>query len=111
MTQTLRLMVIVLATVLLSACNTVKIGRDFDLTAFTARIERGVTTQADVRGWLGDPESTGVNIGTDGQRYEEWTYFFAIGRLTDTGNAQLKQLLIKFGSDGKVRGYNYSNTQ
>lgn len=111
MTHPLRLSILVLLTVLLSACNTVRIGRDFDLTAFTARIERGVTSQAEVRSWLGDPESTGVNLGTDGQRYEEWTYFFAVGRLTDTGNAQLKQLQIKFGSDGKVRGYNYSNTQ
>lgn len=111
MTHPLRLFVIVLAAVLLSGCSTVRIGRDFDLTAFTARVERGATSQAEVRSWLGDPESTGVNLGVDGQRYEEWGYFHAEGRLGDTGNARLKQLQIKFGSDGKVRGYNYSNTQ
>lgn len=111
MRHPLRLWAIGLAAVLLSACSTVRIGRDFDLTAFTARIERGVTSQADVRSWLGDPESTGMNMGTDGQRYEEWGYFFAEGRLGDTGNARLKQLQIKFGTDGKVRGYNWSHTQ
>ena len=111
MTHTLRLLALVLAAVLLSSCSTVKIGRDFDLTAFTARIERGVTTQIDVRNWLGAPESTGTSLGTDGQRYEEWGYFFAEGQLGDTSNARLKQLQIKFDTEGKVRGYSWSQSK
>lgn len=111
MTHHLRLATLLLCALLLGACSTVQVGRDFDLTAFTARIERGVTTRADVRAWLGAPESTGVTLGTDGQRYEEWGYFFAEGRLGDAGNARLRQLQVKFGADGTVRGYNWSQSK
>jgi len=111
MNPTRRLVVLLLAAVLLSACSTVKVGRDFDLTGFTARIERGVTTQADVRSWLGAPASTGTSLGTDGQRYEEWGYFFGEGSLNDASNARLKQLQIKFDTDGRVRGYNWSQSK
>ena len=57
--------------VLVSACTTVKVGREFDLAAFDAKVQRGVTTQSEVRGWLGAPNGTGVSVETGGERYEE----------------------------------------
>jgi hypothetical protein len=56
---------------LVSACTTVRVGHDFDIAAFETRVQRGITTQADVRNWLGAPEGTGVAVDTGGERYDE----------------------------------------
>ena len=69
-----RISVILLSILLLSACASVKVGRDFDVGVFAAKIERNATTQAQVRTWLGEPTSVGVSLDTDGQRYDEWAY-------------------------------------
>ena len=60
------------------------VGNDFDLNAFTSHVERGVTTGDQVRAWLGTPPATGVNVDTNGQRFDEWTYYFAEGRMSST---------------------------
>jgi outer membrane protein assembly factor BamE (lipoprotein component of BamABCDE complex) len=99
---------IALAFVLLAGCSTVHIGRDFDLQAFSSRVERGQTTQAQVRGWLGAPTSTGVTVDTSGERFDEWTYYYGGGRLPNMPDAHLKLLQIKFDRAGIVRGYNWS---
>ena len=92
----------------LAACSTVLVGQDFDIRSFEAKVERGVTTQNQVRAWLGMPTNTGVNVDTGGERFDEWTYYFASGKLPDMSNAKVKTLQIKFDKQGFVRGYNWS---
>jgi len=93
---------------LLSACATVQVGRDFDLAAFEAKVQRGTTTQQDVRAWLGAPTGVGTAVETTGDRYEEWTYYSGSGDLPDMKGAHLKVLQIKFDQQGLVRAYNWS---
>ena len=81
------------------------VGNDFDLNAFTGHVERGVTTGDQVRTWLGTPPSTGVNVDTSGQRFDEWTYYFAEGRVSSLSDTTLKTLQIKFDSKGIVQGW------
>ena len=95
---------------LLAACSTVQVGRDFDARSFETRVERGVTTQDQVRNWFGAPVNTGVNVDTSGERFDEWTYYFALGRLTDVSAVRMKILQIKFDKQGLVRGYNWSTS-
>ena len=103
-----RIAVIILSIFLLSACGSVKMGRDFDVGVFAAKIERNATTQDQVRSWMGEPTSVGVSLDTDGQRYDEWAYYFAEGDLPDLGTAKVKILQIKFDKQGKVISYNWS---
>ncbi|SPE26100.1 conserved exported hypothetical protein [Burkholderiales bacterium] len=93
---------------LLSACSTVQVGRNFDLAAFEARVQRGVSTRNDVRGWLGAPTGIGVSLETNGDRFEQWTYYAGEGDLPNLSDAHLKLLQIKFDQQGVVRAYNWS---
>ncbi|MBI5659586.1 MAG: outer membrane protein assembly factor BamE [Nitrosomonadales bacterium] len=97
-------------TLSLAACATVQAGRDFDALSFEAKVERGITTQEQVRGWFGTPSNTGVSVDTGGDRFDEWTYYFASGRLSDTSVMRMKMLQIKFDKQGLVRGYNWSTS-
>ena len=99
---------VLLMVTVLSACSAVQVGRDFNLNTFESRVERGVTTQAQVRGWLGAPVGTGFTVNTSGERYEEWTYYYGDGHLPDMADARLKILQIKFDRQGIIRGYNWS---
>lgn len=101
------ILAIILSTTL-SACATVQLGRQFDLNAFASRVERGVTTQAQVQQWLGAPKGTGTVVSTGGETYEEWTYFYGYGKMGNMSHAEMKMLQIKFDRQGIVRGYNYS---
>jgi len=93
---------------LLGACTTVQLGRDFDLAGFEARVRRDSTTQAQVRSWLGEPTGVGVSVESSGERYEEWTYYFGEGRLADLTDARVKVLQVKFDAQRIVRAYNWS---
>ena len=104
----LRTLLISLIVLLLAACSTVQVGQDFDLRTFETRIERGVTTQDQVRVWLGAPAGTGVNMDASGERFDEWTYYSASGRLPDMAGAKVKYLQIKFDKQGIVRAFNWS---
>ena len=106
--RTERLILPVALVFLLAACSTVQIGEGFDLRAFESKVQRGATTQAQVRGWLGAPTGTGVHVDTGGERYDEWTYYYGEGRLPNMVNAEFKILQIKFDKSGTVRGYNWS---
>lgn len=108
MLYTLRTISISIITLLFAACSTVQVGQNFDLHAFETKINRGVSTQDQVRAWLGAPTSTGVNVDTSGERFDEWTYYSASGRLPDMAGARVKTLQIKFDKQGIVRGYNWS---
>lgn len=92
----------------LAACGMMRVGRDFDLRAFESNVERGQTTQTQVRGWLGAPVGTGVTVDTSGERFEEWTYYYGETRLPNGAEAYLKILQLKFDRQGVLRGYNWS---
>jgi outer membrane protein assembly factor BamE (lipoprotein component of BamABCDE complex) len=103
-----RIAIVFLSILLLSACGSVKVGRDFDVGVFAAKLEQGVTTQDTVRSWLGEPTSVGVSLATDGERFDEWDYYYAEGEMNDMSAAKVKILQIKFDKQGKVRSYNWS---
>jgi hypothetical protein len=109
MTHALRTIFISI-TLLLTACSATAfhVGNDFDVMVFSNRVTRGTTSQTEVRSWLGVPASTGVRVETDGARYEEWTYYFAAGTLSNVSGTQLKSLQIKYDTRGIVQGYNWS---
>jgi hypothetical protein len=92
----------------LSACATVEVGRDFDMKAFDARVQRGVTTQAEVRAWLGAPAGIGAAVESTGDRYQQWTYYYGEGRWPALKGAGFKMLQVKFDERGVVRAYNWS---
>lgn len=97
-----------LLVLMLAACGTVQVGQDFDVHAFETRIERGISTQNQVRTWLGEPMATGVSVDTGGERFDEWTYYSASGKLPGMAGAKVKMLQIKFDRQGIVRGFNWS---
>lgn len=103
-------MAVVLLVSALAACGTVRVGQDFDLHAFETRVERGSTTQSQVRAWLGEPTGTGVSVDTGGERFDEWIYYSAFGQLADMPGARVKTLQIKFDRQGIVRGYNWTSS-
>ena len=103
-----RFTLILFAVFLLSACGSVKVGRDFDVGVFSAKLEQGVTTRDQVRSWLGEPTSVGVSLDANGERFDEWDYYYAEGELTDMSTAKVKILQIKFNKQGKVSSYNWS---
>ena len=93
---------------LLAGCGSFQIGGNFDLAAFEAKVERGKSTQGDVQRWLGNPDSRGVSVETDGARYTQWTYYYGTGNLSGPTNARVKLLQVKFDRAGVVRAYNWS---
>lgn len=99
---------VLLAVALLAACHTVQLGRDFDVGVFAAKVEQGVTTQAQVKSWLGEPTSVGVSLATDGSKFDEWAYYYGEGVMPDLNSAKVKILQVRFDAQGKVRGYNWS---
>jgi outer membrane protein assembly factor BamE (lipoprotein component of BamABCDE complex) len=103
-----RISMMLFAVLLLGACGSIKVGRDFDVGVFAAKLEQGVTTQVQVRSWLGEPTSVGISLSSDGERLDEWDYYYAEGQMADMSSAKLKILQIKFDKQGKVRSYNWS---
>ena len=95
---------------LLAACSATAfhVGTDFNVRTFTDRVERGATTKQQVRSWLGEPNGTGVRVETDGGKFDEWTYYFAEGNMSNMSGARLKSLQIKYDMRGIVQGYNWS---
>jgi hypothetical protein len=96
------------AALLLAACASFQAGRDFDLDAFQARVQRGVTTRAEVSAWLGAPGGSGVSVEAGGERYEQWNYFHGTATTQGTEPARVKLLQVKFDAQGVVRAYNWS---
>jgi outer membrane protein assembly factor BamE (lipoprotein component of BamABCDE complex) len=103
-----RILIPIVGLMTLVGCSTVQVGQNFDLSTFESKVQRGATTQAQVRGWLGAPNGIGVAVDTGGERYQEWTYYYGEGRLPNMPDARLKILQIKFDRNGVVRGYNWS---
>lgn len=106
-----RIIVVLIMALLLSACGTAQVGRDFDVRSAAVKIERGVTTQQQISAWLGAPTGTGASIDANGERFDEWSYYFASGRLLDLAGARVKILQVKFDRQGVVRAYNWSASE
>jgi hypothetical protein len=103
---------IILVPLLLAACSSVvQLGRDFDPAAFDAKVQPGVTTQSDVRSWLGAPTGVGVSVEASGERYDKWTYYHAEGEFPGMKSTRMKFLEIKFDRQHIVRAYNWSGDQ
>ncbi len=103
-----RISIILFSVLLLGACASIKVGRDFDVGVFAAKLQQGVTTQQQVLSWLGEPTSVGISLAANGERFDEWDYYYAEGKVSDMSAAKLKILQIKFDTQGKVRSYNWS---
>ena len=91
-----------------SACTTEKVGQEFDISTFTAKVQRGVTTQSEVKSWLGAPAGTGVSVETSGDRYDEWIYYHVAVKVPGSKDSRVRVLQIKFDKGGVVRVYNWS---
>lgn len=109
--KTLRWLVCLTLMGFLSACSTIQVGKDFDLAAFENGVRAGVTTRADVQGWLGSPKGNGIALDNDGSRYEEWVYFYGRGRMPNMQASGIKLLQVRFDLGGVVRSYNWSDSQ
>jgi outer membrane protein assembly factor BamE (lipoprotein component of BamABCDE complex) len=103
-----RAALIFVCAMVLAACGSVQVGRDFDIAAFETKVHRGETTQAQVRTWLGVPANTGVAVDARGERNREWTYYFGRGSLPGMTDAKLKMLQVRFDDQGKVLSYSWS---
>ena len=93
---------------LLTACNAIEVGADFDVQAFENRVKQHVSTKADVNSWLGNPGSTGTVMNSDGSKQEKWVYFYGTGSVSGKTPATIKMLEIQFDGNGKVVSYNWS---
>ena len=93
---------------LLSGCASFQLGHDFNLEQFAGQVQHGVTTQAEVKGWLGEPQSTGVVVDRDGEKLQRWLYYYSQGKFSDMGKAGMKTLEVQFDQGGIVRSYNWS---
>lgn len=93
---------------LLAGCSTIQVGRDFDMQTFESIVKVGKTTKAQIRNKMGSPKNKGVSIKSDGERLDEWLYFYATGKLSGMDDAQLKILQIRFDKKGILRSYNWT---
>jgi hypothetical protein len=103
-----RAFVVVLALVAVSACSTLTVGRDFKYADFEAKAKQGVTTTAEVQEWLGAPFGVGVVLEANGERLDQWTYYYGSGKLPSGKDVNFKMLQIKFSPEGKLLSYNWS---
>lgn len=78
-------------------------GHDFPVS-YVSSIEKGTTTQAQVKDRFGDPWRVGVE---DGQT--TWTYGKYKYRLF--GQPSTTDLVIRFNSTGVVSSYSFSTTE
>lgn len=94
----------------LTGCGSIQIGRDFDVKAFEQMAKVGETSKTQVREILGAPKSSGISLNSDGERLVEWVYFYATGKMSAMDDAGLKILQVRFQQNGKLRSYNWSNS-
>ena len=103
-----RLALVSAGLLVLTACGTVQVGRDFNIAAFETMVQRGVTTTAQVHAKLGNPTNTGIAVDAQGERNEEWTYYFGQGSLPGMADTKFKMLQVRFDAQGKVHSYSWS---
>lgn len=95
----------------LISCSTVQIGNDFKLQTFTSHAELGKTNKEQVLKWLGKPMSSGISQKEDGERLDEWNYFYGTGQLPSMKDAKMKTLQIRFDKKGLLRSYNWTGSK
>ncbi|MBI5918593.1 MAG: outer membrane protein assembly factor BamE [Nitrosomonadales bacterium] len=97
----------------LAGCGaaTVRIGNDFDAQSVVRQIKAGVTTKAQIRQWLGEPQGAGDALEISGESYEQWTYFYGSGRIPNMSKPTVKTFQIKFDQAGVVRAFNWSDSE
>jgi hypothetical protein len=98
----------VLAAVLLAACGTMKVGREFDYATFASKVQPGTTDVKEVEQWLGPPIGRGVEIAAEGPRLELWTWYYGQGKMGGDPAREFKMLQVKFDPQGKVVSYIWS---
>jgi hypothetical protein len=79
------------------------VGHDFPV-AYVSSIEKGTTTQADIKNRFGEPWRVGVE---DGQT--TWTYGKYKYRLF--GQPSTTDLVVRFNTSGVVASYSFSTTE
>ena len=107
----LNIIVFAFITLQLTACGSVQVGHDFNVRLFKSSVKANVTTQSQVKSWLGEANSKGVSLDKDGELSDEWMYFYGAGSLSDMKSARLKILQIRFNKNGIVNSYNWSSSQ
>ncbi len=93
---------------LLNGCASFQLGSDFNLEQFANQIQHGTTHQAEVRAWLGSPQSQGVVVDRNGEKLQRWLYYYSQGKLSNMNNTRMKTLEVQFDQNGIVRSYNWS---
>ncbi len=92
----------------LSACASIEFGHDFDPRKFESWVEREITTQQQVKEFLGTPVATGAVVEHDGTHYTRWLYYYGKGKIHKLKNANFKTLEIEFNTNKQVVSYNWS---
>ncbi len=92
---------------LLGGCASFQLGSDFNLTHFASKIEHGVTTKAEIKQWLGEPQSTGMVVNREGEKLQRWLYYFSQGKLSSMQNTRMKTLEVQFDHNGIVQAYDW----
>ena len=94
-----QLAMLALAGLVAAGCFTV--GENFSARP-VRKIEKGVTTKAEVEKLFGQPFRTGLDDG-----YESWTYVY--NKWNAVTATRSKDLYIVFNRDGTVRTYTYNS--
>jgi outer membrane protein assembly factor BamE (lipoprotein component of BamABCDE complex) len=102
------LLAALVAPVLVAGCSTVKVGREFNYQSFASKVKPGTTDMAQVSSILGPPMGKGLVAEADGSLYDQWTYYYGNGDLSNTDKSRFKLLQLRFDQGGKLASYNWS---
>lgn len=93
-------LVVVVALLTFSGCA--KVGHEFN-AQHVNELKIGQTTKSDVKNMFGEPWRIGNENGVTMWTYGKYTYYLI-------GEADTKDLVIKFNDDNTVRSYTFNKT-